>query len=219
MIKLKSMRFATAAVERYKRRETSVEGGHHRDAPSRGVNAPHRGRQQDPVRCWRLRRHGPQPPRQSLQSSRGMEVQDPGLRIPRGHLPEEKLGQLLRERCRHGGNQCERGLIPRGDRVRPRRWRTAICCASIGGASARTMRSSASTGKMRHRTSVVGAFPDDKSALMLMAVRLKRVVDSEWEGHAATWTRRFSRSSHADGWLKVRKTIDGTARHTNRRAK
>ena len=43
----------------------------------------------------------------------------PGLRIPvrlrRRHLPEAKLGRLLRER---GGDRCERGRIPRGRRLR-----------------------------------------------------------------------------------------------------
>lgn len=32
----------------------------------------------------------------------------------------------------------------------------------------------------RHRTRVVGMFPDGESALMLVAVRLKYVADSEW---------------------------------------
>lgn len=34
--------------------------------------------------------------------------------------------------------------------------------------------------KIRRRTRVVGAFPDGKSALMLVAARLKYVADSEW---------------------------------------
>ncbi len=63
--------------------------------------------------------------------------------------------------------------------------------------------------EIRRRTRVVGTFPDGKSALMLVAARLRYVADSEW-GPAATWTCRFSKSSRADGWLKVRKTIDGT---------
>ena len=52
--------------------------------------------------------------------------------------------------------------------------------------------------EIRRRTRVVGTFPDGKSALMLVAARLKYVADSEW-GPAATWTRRFSKSSRADG--------------------
>ena len=32
----------------------------------------------------------------------------------------------------------------------------------------------------RRETSVVGTFPDGKSALMLVAARLKYVADSEW---------------------------------------
>ena len=34
--------------------------------------------------------------------------------------------------------------------------------------------------EIRHRTRVVGTFPDGKSALMLVAARLKYVADSEW---------------------------------------
>ena len=49
-------------------------------------------------------------------------MQTPGLRIPvrlrRRHLPEAKLGRLLRERGDHGGDRRERGRIPRGRRLR-----------------------------------------------------------------------------------------------------
>ena len=34
--------------------------------------------------------------------------------------------------------------------------------------------------EIRRRTRVVGTFPDEKSALMLVAARLKYVADSEW---------------------------------------
>ena len=34
--------------------------------------------------------------------------------------------------------------------------------------------------EIRRRTHVVGTFPDGKSALMLVAARLKCVADSEW---------------------------------------
>ncbi len=34
--------------------------------------------------------------------------------------------------------------------------------------------------EIRRRTRVVGAFPDGKSALMLVTARLKYVADSEW---------------------------------------
>ena len=34
--------------------------------------------------------------------------------------------------------------------------------------------------EIRRRTRVVGTFPDGKSALMLVAARLKYVSDSEW---------------------------------------
>lgn len=35
----------------------------------------------------------------------------------------------------------------------------------------------------RRETSVVGTFPDGKSALMLAVARLKYVADSEWGSH------------------------------------
>ena len=50
-------------------------GGHHRDAPGRGVHAPHRGRQRDPVGRGRLRRHGLKPQRQGFQGGRGMAIE------------------------------------------------------------------------------------------------------------------------------------------------
>ncbi|OUN89025.1 hypothetical protein B5G02_03350 [[Collinsella] massiliensis] len=34
--------------------------------------------------------------------------------------------------------------------------------------------------KMRRRTRVIGTFPDGKSALMLVAARLKYVAEGEW---------------------------------------
>lgn len=64
------------------------------------------------------------------------------------------------------------------------------------------------------RTRVVGTFPDGKSALVLVAARLKCVADSEWG------SRRYLDVSLLDEWscrsawgcsLKVRKTLDSTA--------
>ena len=96
MPKLKGMRFTTAVIERYKRR--------------------------DPVGRGHLRRHGLKLQRQGFQGGRGAAMQAPGLRIPvrlrRRHLPEAKLGRLLRERGGHGGDRRERGRLPRGDRLR-----------------------------------------------------------------------------------------------------
>ena len=37
--------------------------------------------------------------------------------------------------------------------------------------------------EIRRRTRVVGTFPDGKSALMLVAARLKYVANSEWGSH------------------------------------
>ena len=41
---LKGMRFATTVIERCKRRETSVRGGHHRNVPDRRLQTAHWGR-------------------------------------------------------------------------------------------------------------------------------------------------------------------------------
>ena len=41
MPELKGMRFATTVIERCKRRETSVRGGHHRNVPDRRLHTAH----------------------------------------------------------------------------------------------------------------------------------------------------------------------------------
>ena len=48
--------------------------------------------------------------------------------------------------------------------------------------------------EIRRRTRVVGAFPDGRSALMLMTARLKYVADSEWG------SRRYLDASLLDEW-------------------
>lgn len=51
--------------------------------------------------------------------------------------------------------------------------------------------------EIRRRTRVVGAFPDGKSALMLVAARLKCVADGEW-GRGGAWMSRCWTSDHAE---------------------
>ncbi len=121
MPKLKGMRFATAIIERYKRRETCRRGGHDRDVPGRGLHAPHRGRRRDPggagVSAGTVSNLND-------KAFKAVEVamQAPDLRVPvrlrRRHLPQEKLGRLLRERGRDGGHRRQRRRLPRGDRLR-----------------------------------------------------------------------------------------------------
>ena len=60
-----------------------------------------------------------------------------------------------------------------------RRWPTSRSPESTGGASGRTIRSSASCA-MRRRTRVVGAFPDGNSALNLAAARLRHIAGTRW---------------------------------------
>ena len=101
MPKLKGTRFATAISERYKRRETSVEGAI--------IEMYLAG-----VSTRRIEDVG------EILWSTGMPSSD--LRIPaylyRRHLPQAQLGRLLRERGGHGGDRRERGRIPRGRRLR-----------------------------------------------------------------------------------------------------
>lgn len=71
-------------------------GGHHRDAPGRGIHPAHRGRQRDHVGRGRFRRRGLQPEREGVQSGRRMAVPAVDLRMPvrlhRRHLPERSWG-------------------------------------------------------------------------------------------------------------------------------
>ena len=122
MPKLKGMRFATAVVERCKRRETSVEEAiiemYLAGVPTRriedvseilwgaGVSAGTASNLND----------------KAFKAAEERRCRPPGLRMPvrlrRRRLPEAQLGRLLRERRRHGGDRRERGRLPRGDRVR-----------------------------------------------------------------------------------------------------
>ena len=58
-----------------------------------------------------------------------------------------------------------------------------FACTSISDTITRTRKNNASerlNGEIRRRTRVVGTFPDGKSALMLVAARLKYIVENEW---------------------------------------
>ncbi|WP_456031681.1 transposase [Senegalimassilia anaerobia] len=60
----------------------------------------------------------------------------------------------------------------------------AIIEMHLAGVSTRRIRANSTVERLnreiRRRTRVVGTFPDGKSALMLVASRLKYVADSEW---------------------------------------
>ena len=119
MPKLKGMRFATAIIERYKRREASVE-----EAMIEMYLAGVSTRRIEDVSeiLWRERvgGHRVELERESVRGRRGMEEQAVGPRVPlrlrRRHLPQEELGRLLRERGRDGGHRRQRRRLPRGDR-------------------------------------------------------------------------------------------------------
>ncbi len=111
MPKLKGLRFATAIIERYKRRETSVE--------------------------------------EAMKAAKDLE----GMRL-------KEAAKVVRE------GYAETLAYSRFPMGHWRRIRT-------NNAIERFNR------EIRRRTRIVGTFPDGRSALMLMTVRLKYVADSE----------------------------------------
>ena len=122
MPKLKGMRFATAVIERCKRRETSVEEAiiemYLAGVPTRriedvgeilwgaGISAGTVSNLNDKafkaVDEWRCR---------------PLTREYPYVYIDGAYL-KRSWGRLLRERGGHGGHQRERGRIPRGHRLR-----------------------------------------------------------------------------------------------------
>lgn len=122
MPKPKSVRFATAIMERYRRRETSAEevmiemylagacppGASRACLRSCGVRAcRQRRRPTSTTRHSRLSRSG----------GAGLHSRLP-LRLRRRHLPQEKPKELLRERGCDGGHRRQRRRLLRGDRRR-----------------------------------------------------------------------------------------------------
>lgn len=120
MPKLKGMRFATAIIERYKRREASVE-----EAMIEMYLAGVSTRRIEDVSeiLWGASVSAATVSNlndKAFEARRGVEEQAVGPRVPlrlrRRHLPQEKLGRLLRERGRDGGHRRQRRRLPRGDR-------------------------------------------------------------------------------------------------------
>lgn len=66
MPELKGMRFTTAIIERYRRRETSVEEAMIEDVPGGRLDAQDRGHLRDPLGLQRVRGHRLQPQRQGV---------------------------------------------------------------------------------------------------------------------------------------------------------
>lgn len=120
MPKLKGMRFATAIIERYKRREASVEEAmiemYLAGVSTRRIEDVSEilwGASVSAATVSNLNE-------KAFEARRGMEEQAVGPRVPlrlrRRHLPQEELGRLLRERGRDGGHRRQRRRLPRGDR-------------------------------------------------------------------------------------------------------
>ena len=163
MPKLKGMRFVTAVIERYKRRETSVEEAII-EMYLAGVSARRfEGVERDPagrtgVSAGTVGSIGEVLPRRKIPALHcALLPQRPG----QGSEIEEAAGggqarSNRRDGVSRGGRRQGRGRGRRpGDRCgsrrpprwcatgMPRRWRTARCRASIGGALGRTTQSSA----------------------------------------------------------------------------
>ena len=116
MPKLKGMRFATAIIERYKRREASVE-----EAMIEMYLAGVSTRRIEDVSeiLWGASVSAATVSNLNEKAFEAVE-QAVGPRVPlrlrRRHLPQEELGRLLRERGRDGGHRRQRRRLPRGDR-------------------------------------------------------------------------------------------------------
>ena len=198
MPKLKGMRFATAVVERYKRRETSVEeaiiemclaGASTRriedvsEIPwGAGVSAGTVGSIAEAFPKARYRRctvhfcrnvlaKVPKSKRPQaaamLKAIHAMESREASAAKAESVAAELKsmklkeAAKVVRDGCAETLAYCD---MPR------EHWRRI----RTNNAIERLNR------EIRRRTRVVGTFPDGKSALMLVAARLKYVADSEW---------------------------------------
>ena len=82
MPKLKGMRFTTAIIERYRRRETSVEEAMIETCLAGGLDPQDRGRLRDPLGLQRLGRHRLQPQREGVRVGRGVAQPPPRARLP-----------------------------------------------------------------------------------------------------------------------------------------
>lgn len=92
-------------------------GGNHRDVPGGRFHAPHRGRLRDPMGRGRLGRNRVEPQREGVRKRGCLADQAAFRRLPvpvrRRHIPEAKLGRVLRERRGDGRHRREPGGPPR----------------------------------------------------------------------------------------------------------
>ena len=200
MPKLKDMRLATAVIERCKRRETSVEEAII-DVPGRRAHAPHRGRRRDPVGRGRLRRHGRLDrrgvPEGQIPALHGAFLpqrpcQDPQIQaLPgRGHAqgrPRDGVARGIGGEGGVGGRRARSEKLKEAAKVVREGFAETLTYCEMPREHWRRIRTNNAIERLnreiRRRTRVVGTFPNGKSALMLVAARLKYVTDSEWGSH------------------------------------
>ena len=100
--RLKGVSFETAIIERYRRRESSVEEAPHRDVPGRRFRAPCGGHHRGTVGQQGLARYHQRAEQESLRSHRGL-AQPPvagralSIRLRGRHLPAPQLGRRVRK--------------------------------------------------------------------------------------------------------------------------
>ena len=110
--RLKGVSFETAIIEQYRRRESSVGGGPHRDVPGRRFCAPGGGHHGGTVGPQGLARHHQRAEQESLRSHRGLA--EPPLAgralsvcLCGRHLPAPQLGRRVRKCSCFGGDRRE----------------------------------------------------------------------------------------------------------------
>lgn len=123
MPKLRSLPFETAIIDRYRRRETSVEQGYWRCIKpacrcARSRTSPKRcGYAGEPQQGERAQPEGRRPDRGVTQlADRGRAR----LRLPRRHLAEAQLGRRSAQRQHPGRHRRQPGRLPRSARRRRR---------------------------------------------------------------------------------------------------
>ena len=194
MPKLKEIRFAIVVIERRRRCEASVEEAMIEMRPA-GVSAK---RIEDVseilwgVEC--LGRHC-------------LETQGEGLRIRRGAVQQTaRKGRFKESRLREAAKAVEDGCAEMLAYTRfPReRWRRIRANEVIDRLDR----------EIRRRTREVGAFPDGKSALLLVTARLKYVAESEWGSRRYLDVALLEGQPHRTAGLwccwKAHKNLDGT---------
>src|SRR5262245_31634496 len=116
--KLRNLPFETAIIERYRRRETSVEEALVEMLPRRRVHPPHRGHHRGLVGHPGQLEHRQRAEQEDLRPDRAVaSAAHRGrarLRLPRRHLAEALLGRRGPQRGGAGGGGGQPRRLPRG---------------------------------------------------------------------------------------------------------